>query len=73
MSILITSDLHLTDRDRDEYRWGLFPWIAEQIDKHEVSTLLFLGDTCNKGLGLFYDSSLNLRKAADYIDNYATN
>ena len=45
MSILISSDLHLTDKDRDEYRWGLFPWLKQQIEIYKPSTLLFLGDT----------------------------
>jgi DNA repair exonuclease SbcCD nuclease subunit len=47
LSTLITSDLHLTDRDRDEYRWSLFPWIIKQIPRkpHRIETLLFLGDT----------------------------
>ncbi|HWY34909.1 MAG TPA: hypothetical protein VNX68_09695, partial [Nitrosopumilaceae archaeon] len=45
MSILITSDLHLTDKDRDEYRWGLFPWLKQQIISYKPTTLLFLGDT----------------------------
>ena len=45
MSVLISSDLHLTDKDRDEYRWGLFEWILEQIPKYKVDTLMFLGDT----------------------------
>jgi hypothetical protein len=41
---LITSDLHLTDQPITEYRWGLFPWLAEQIKKHHVRSLLILGD-----------------------------
>ena len=41
---LITSDLHLTANYRDEYRWGLFPWLAEQCQKYSVKTLLILGD-----------------------------
>lgn len=40
MSILLTSDLHLTDRDRDEYRWGLFPWLKEQIAVYKPRILL---------------------------------
>ncbi len=41
---LICSDLHLTANPRDAYRWGLFPWLCEQIDKHKVQTVLILGD-----------------------------
>lgn len=42
--MLITTDLHLTDRARDEYRWELFPWLAEQLKKGGHSDLLILGD-----------------------------
>lgn len=45
MRAIITSDLHLTDKDRDEYRWGLFPWLKEQIHDNNADMLLFLGDT----------------------------
>ena len=45
MSLLITSDIHLTDKDRDNYRWGLFPWLKEQAIKHQPEAILFLGDT----------------------------
>ena len=41
---LLCSDLHLTDQPATEYRWGLFPWLAEQIKTHHVKTLLCLGD-----------------------------
>lgn len=42
--ILLTSDLHLTDRTRDDYRFGLFPWLAGQQLKYNVSHTLILGD-----------------------------
>lgn len=38
---LLVSDLHLTSNERDEYRWGLFPWIRGL--KH-VERLWVLGD-----------------------------
>lgn len=41
---LITTDLHLTSNPRDAYRWGLFPWLEEQIRKYKIKTLLILGD-----------------------------
>jgi Calcineurin-like phosphoesterase len=44
MTALITADVHLTDKPIDEYKWGLFPWILEQIGKHKVDELLVLGD-----------------------------
>ena len=44
MTSLITSDLHLTDQPRDEYRWGLFPWLLEQVEKYNVRNVFLLGD-----------------------------
>ena len=41
---LIASDLHLTDNFKDEYRWGLFPWMVEQIEKYDVTKIFILGD-----------------------------
>ena len=41
---LVTSDLHLTDNPKDEYRWGIFPWLREIAKKKGVGTLLILGD-----------------------------
>lgn len=40
--MLIVTDLHLTDRAEDEYRWALFPWLAKTLQRGE--TLLILGD-----------------------------
>lgn len=42
--LLLASDLHLTANARDEYRWGLFPWLKAQCAEHDVDTLLLLGD-----------------------------
>lgn len=44
MKWLITSDIHLSDRPRDAYRFGLFPWLAQQQQKHEVTATFILGD-----------------------------
>lgn len=44
MNCLITSDLHLTAAPRDEYRWRLFPWLAEQAVKYGVKDVFILGD-----------------------------
>lgn len=41
---LITTDLHLTNNERDSYRWGLFEWLQHQIIIHDVQRLLILGD-----------------------------
>jgi hypothetical protein len=42
-SILVT-DTHLTDRPTDEYRWGLWPWLREQVKKVQADELIHLGD-----------------------------
>ncbi len=44
MTYLLSADLHLSDRSRDEYRWGLFPWLAQQQAKHGVTATYLLGD-----------------------------
>lgn len=41
---LLCSDLHLTANPRDEYRWGLFPWLLEQAARYSVSSIGILGD-----------------------------
>lgn len=41
---LLISDLHLVESPSTEYRWGLFPWLAEQLKTERVKTLLILGD-----------------------------
>lgn len=42
---MLVTDIHLTAKPDDEYRWGLFPWIKAQCRKHKIRTLFFLGDT----------------------------
>jgi len=44
MNWLITTDLHLSDRPRDQYRFGLFQWIARQQRKHNIDATFLLGD-----------------------------
>src|SRR5277367_5080261 len=44
MSVLITSDIHLTDNPRDKYRWNLLPWLGEQAKKYQVDKIFILGD-----------------------------
>ncbi len=41
---LVTSDLHLSDRPRDAYRFGIFPWLARQQQKYGVTATWILGD-----------------------------
>ncbi len=41
---LITADTHFTSRQRDTYRFGLFKWLKEQAQEHNVHTIMILGD-----------------------------
>lgn len=41
---LATSDLHVTDRARDEYRWEIFPWLRMNAENRGVEHVLILGD-----------------------------
>jgi hypothetical protein len=43
---LVTGDWHLTDNPRDNYRWGLFPWLYEKIGSLGMGpkTMFILGD-----------------------------
>ncbi len=44
MNSLLISDLHLTDKPRDAYRWKLFTWLKTALPKHDVKMLWILGD-----------------------------
>lgn len=44
MTFLVTSDLHLSDRPKDNYRFGLFPWLLEQQKKYKPRATFLLGD-----------------------------
>ncbi len=41
---IIISDPHFTASPNDEYRWGLWPWLANELDTERAKTLLILGD-----------------------------
>lgn len=41
---LITADIHLSDRPKDEYRFGLFGWLLKQQKLHDVEAIFILGD-----------------------------
>lgn len=41
---LITSDLHLSDRPKDGYRFGIFRWLVKQQEKHSPEATFILGD-----------------------------
>lgn len=44
MTILVSTDLHLTDKVKDAYRFGIFDFLARQREKHNASLILILGD-----------------------------
>lgn len=44
LNYLITADLHLSDRKKDEYRFGIFSFLAQQQKLHKVSATFILGD-----------------------------
>lgn len=44
MSGIVTSDIHLTDNPKDEYRWGLLPWLSKKAVKHGANWIAILGD-----------------------------
>lgn len=39
-----SSDLHLTDRERDSYRWEFFPWFRKACEQRKVDGIFLLGD-----------------------------
>lgn len=41
---LCLADIHMTNVSRDRYRWGLFPWVEEQVKKHDVDQVIIAGD-----------------------------
>lgn len=42
--ILLTTDLHFTDRAADEYRWGIFEVLRQTAAQYRVSHIAILGD-----------------------------
>lgn len=44
MDGLLASDLHLTDRTQDEYRWLIFNQLRDFSNEHAMSDLYLLGD-----------------------------
>jgi DNA repair exonuclease SbcCD nuclease subunit len=48
MTWLLTSDTHLTDRPKDEYRFGLFAWLAKMQHKYAVTATFLLGDITDR-------------------------
>lgn len=41
---LFTSDLHLTDKALDEYRWSIFKWLRTRVKAMDIDHVFILGD-----------------------------
>lgn len=48
MTTLLTADIHMTTSPRDEYRFGLFSWLAEQANLNSTDQVIILGDITEK-------------------------
>ena len=47
MTLLVIGDLHLTDKARDAYRFGIFDWIKKQEQEY-APKIIFMGDITDK-------------------------
>jgi DNA repair exonuclease SbcCD nuclease subunit len=70
---LLVADWHLTDNPRDEYRWGLLPWLVQTCKEEKVKTLIFLGDLTdakdNHSANLTNRVTAGFVKLAAVVDN----
>lgn len=41
---LLTADIHLSGREQDKYRFGLFKWLRKQQKEYDVTATYILGD-----------------------------
>lgn len=48
MNVLIISDLHLTERKDDEYRWKIFEVVKDFATKNSIDKLFILGDLLDR-------------------------
>lgn len=48
MSWLLAADLHLNDKAKDGYRFGLFGWLAKQQERLKTEATFILGDLTEK-------------------------
>lgn len=46
--ILLTSDWHFTDNPEDDYRWKIFNWLQDIIEREKIECVFFLGDLTEK-------------------------
>lgn len=45
---LVISDLHLTTKPLDEYKWSVFEWILNILEHEQIDTITILGDLTEK-------------------------
>ena len=67
MTILLTTDLHLTEKGEDSHRWDLFPWIVKHY-KNKVDTIIILGDLTDRKN---YHADFFVNKVVDCIRSLA--
>lgn len=48
MSILVISDLHLTEKSVEAYRWNIFSQVRDYLGENDCDTLFILGDLLDK-------------------------
>lgn len=41
---LLTTDLHISGKAADAYRWKIFPWLSQTLKQYEIDRLIILGD-----------------------------
>lgn len=48
MRAMTISDLHLTEKSEDEYRWKVFDWVLDQARKNKCDRIWIMGDVLDK-------------------------
>lgn len=64
MKTLLSGDWHLTDRQKDAYRWRIFPWLQSLILNHHIDRFICLGDITE---AKDYHSSVLTNQIADAL------
>ncbi len=64
---LLTTDLHLSEKSEDQYRFDLFPWIIKHF-KNKVGTVVILGDITDRKN---YHADFFVNKVVDSIRSLA--
>jgi DNA repair exonuclease SbcCD nuclease subunit len=48
MKTLVISDLHLTEKEAESYRWEIFETVRISLEEHQIERLFILGDLLDK-------------------------